>query len=197
LKQYLALQSTYHTFVLFLTQYYNQPHRLTFSFHLFFCKTMNRSLSLRSAQVLTATTSPRTNVAASAPYLRALLLGGLAVLGSVGSAFAQDGTSVKVKQADAQALYMTVENPTQQRMQLQVVALDKHTDLVNEVNHKASYGTQLHFNGMPAGQYAVLLRVGRERYRYNVQVTNQPQTTISVQELTPAKPMDVMASTTR
>ena len=149
---------------------------------------MNRSLSLRSAQALTTTT---------APYLRATLLGALALLGSVGSAMAQDTSSVKAKQADAETLLLTVENPQHERMQVRVVALDHNLCLVNEVNHEASYGTKLGFKGVPAGKYAVTLRVGREQYRYNVQVQSQPQTTISVQGLTPATAPAVVASATR
>lgn len=158
---------------------------------------MNHSTSLRSAQSLTAATpSTGARTAASAPYLRAALLGGLAILGTIGSAMAQGAPSVKAKQTDAQSLGLTVENPTQQRMQIQVVCPGQHACLV-EVNHKASYGTQLSFSGLPAGQYAVLLRVGRERYRYDVQVQSQPQTTISVPGLAPANAPEAVASATR
>ena len=159
---------------------------------------MNRSLSLRSAQQLAvATSSTRAQILASAPYLRAVLLGGLVVLGSVGSALAQDAPSVKAKQADAQGLWLTVENPTQQRVQMQVISLAESICLVNEVNRQASYGSKLNFRGVPAGQYVVLLRVGRERYRYNVQVQAQPQTAISVRELTPATTTEVAVSAAR
>ncbi|HEX8330242.1 MAG TPA: hypothetical protein VF629_22115 [Hymenobacter sp.] len=159
---------------------------------------MKRSLSLRSAQLQAgATTSTPAQRSASPAFLRALLLGGLAVLGSAGSAFAQDAPSVKAKQNDAQCLALTVENPQRERMQMQVVSLNKYTCIVNEVNSNASYGSQLNFKGMPAGRYAVLLRVGRERYRYNVQVQEGPQTTISVPGLTPASPAGMVASTAR
>uniref|UniRef100_UPI00286A5A3E hypothetical protein n=1 Tax=Hymenobacter sp. TaxID=1898978 RepID=UPI00286A5A3E len=159
-------------------------------------------LSLRSAQPLAAatpTTATRAQIVGSALHLRTLLLGGLAVVASGGTALAQDAPSVKAKQADAQSLWLTVENPTHQLMQLKVVSLASHTCLVNEANRQPSYGSQLNFRGMPAGKYAVLLRVGRERYRYNVEVQPQPQpqTTILVRELTPAPAPDAVASTTR
>jgi hypothetical protein len=159
---------------------------------------MNRSLSLRSAQLQAgATPSVRIQGLASAPYLRALLLGGLAVIGCAGSAFAQGAPSVKAKQGDAQGLWLTVENPTQQRVQMQVYSLNQHARLVNEVNRAASYGSKVNFAGMPAGRYAVLLRVGQERYRYNVQVQATPQTTISVHGLAPASPAGMVASASR
>jgi hypothetical protein len=159
---------------------------------------MKSSLSLRSAQLQAgATPSARTQGSASAPYLRALLLGGLAVLGSAGAALAQDAPSVKAKQGDAQALYVTVENPALQLVHMKVVSLAKYTSLVDEVNHKPSYGSKLNFSGLPAGKYAVLLRVGRERYRYNVQVQAQPSAPIVVRELSAAKTTDMVASASR
>ena len=155
---------------------------------------MKTSLTSRPAAI----NQPRTAQAlASAPYLRALLLGGLAIVGSAGTALAQSAPSVTAKQADAQALWLTVENPAQQRLQMQVVSLDRSFRLVNEVNHLASYGSKLNFKGMPAGQYAVLLRVGRERFRYSVAVQGKAQTTISVRELTPAKSPEIVASAAR
>lgn len=159
---------------------------------------MIRTLSLRPVQPMAAApTSTPARFFASAPYLRAALCGGLALLGSAGSALAQEAPSVKTKQADGQRLFLTVENPAQERLEMKVVSLTDRTCLVNETNHLPSYGSQLNFQGVPAGTYAVLLRVGRERYRYNVQVQSQPQTTISVRELTPANAPAMVASTTR
>ena len=162
---------------------------------------MNRFLSLRPTQssMTAATSSTRVLRSASAPYRRAVLLGGLALLGSFGTAMAQDVSSVKAKQGDAESLWLTVENPTQQQVQVEVVCQAHATRLLNEVNTLPSYGTHLNFRGLPAGQYVVRLRVGRERYRYNVQVQEQgqPQTTISVRELTPAKTPNVVALVAR
>jgi hypothetical protein len=162
-------------------------------FYLILFFTMKPSFS--SAQSLVGTASSVTRMATPAPYLRALVLGGLAMLGSVGTACAQNISSVEAKQGDAQALYLTIDNPALQRMQVQVVSLDNHAQIINEVNYKASYGVKLHFKGLSAGPYAVLLRVGRERYRYNVQVADQTQTTISVSGEMLAKPL--AAVTTR
>ncbi|MBF9143649.1 hypothetical protein [Hymenobacter properus] len=151
---------------------------------------MKRSFSLRPAQQLTGATT-------STSALRALLLGGLAVLGTAGAALAQDAPSVKAKQADGQALWLTVENPKQDRMRLDVVCLTHDTCLMTETNRKPSYGSQLNFRDVPAGKYAVMLRVGREHYRYNVEVRKGQETTISVPELTPAQTPEVVASATR
>ncbi|GAB3300232.1 hypothetical protein ACFQT0_29465 [Hymenobacter humi] len=130
----------------------------------------------------------------SASSFRALLLGGLVALGCAGSASAQEVPSVKAQQPNAQSLWMTVDNPAQQRMQLKVVSLDNNNCLVNEVNYQPSYGSKLSFQNVPAGRYAVLLRVGREKYRYNVQVQSQTQTTISVPELAQPKAGEAVAN---
>jgi hypothetical protein len=154
---------------------------------------MNTSSPLRSAQSLTAAL---TSFLASTPLLRAALLSGLAILGSAGAALAQQAPSVQFKQANTR-LCLTIENPAQQQLQMQVISLTERNCLVNEKNSLPSYGTQLNFKGVPAGQYAVLLRVGRERYRYNVQVQSQPETSILIRELAPAADPKMVAATTR
>ncbi|MGY3089837.1 hypothetical protein ACVWYF_002885 [Hymenobacter sp. UYAg731] len=155
---------------------------------------MKASLNIRPVSTIQTTAAQGL---ASAPYLRVMLLAGLALLGGAGAAQAQTAPSVTAKQGDAQGLWLSVENPTQQRMQMQVVSLAHRVCLVNEVNHRAAYGSKLNFGGVPAGQYAVLLRVGRERYRYSVDVQSKDQTTISVRELTPAKSPEVVAAVSR
>ena len=166
-----------------------------FPFHLFsVIKSMKTALNIRPVSTTQIHTAQEL---ASAPSLRALLLAGLAVLGSTGAALAQNAPAVAAKQGDAQSLWLSVENPTQQRMQMQVVSLAHRVCLVNEVNHRATYGSKLNFGGVPAGQYAVLLRVGHERYRYSVDVQGTAQTTISVRELTPAKSPEVVAAVSR
>lgn len=94
---------------------------------------------------------------------------------------AQQAQPVQTK-TNAESLLMTVSNPTQQRVQVRVMQVSSNTCLSNEVNHQVSYGTKLNFAKLPAGEYAVLLRVGHERYRYAVQVQAQ-NSTISVREL--------------
>ena len=159
---------------------------------------MKFSLAPRPAQSLTgAPLSYRAQALLAAPFRRAALLGVLAVLGSAGTALAQDAPSVKAKQGDAQSLAMTIENPGRQQLELRVVALGTNTCLVKEVNTLPSYGTQLHFRNLPAGRYAVLLRVGQERYRYNVQVETQVQTTISVPGLTTPQAGQAVAAVSR
>lgn len=160
---------------------------------------MNTFPSPHSAQPLTvATSSSPAQGRVPARSLRAVLLGGLAVVGSMGSALAQEGPSLQAKQSDdAQSLLLTVSNPRQERLQMLVVALDQHATLVNEVNHLKSYGSKLVFNGLPAGQYAVRLSVGKQRYQYNVTVATQTRHMISVDGLTPPQSPTAMAAAAR
>ncbi|ALW83818.1 hypothetical protein AUC43_01080 [Hymenobacter sedentarius] len=156
---------------------------------------MNFSFNLRPTQSLTASAPLRL---ASAQSLRAALFGGLAILGCSSAAMGQDSPSVKAQQTDAHTLALTVENPTQQRVQLEVVSSQGHySRLLNEVHHRPSYGTKLSFNKVPAGDYAVRLRVGRESYRYHVQVPATPQTAILVQELAPTPAQVMVAQSAR
>jgi hypothetical protein len=140
-----------------------------------------------SAQALALTAPKATSI------FRTALLAGFAVLGSMGAALAQEGPSVKAKQADDQSLAFTVENPAQQQMRVRVMSLNTNRDVINEVNHQSSYGCKLNFAGMPAGKYAVMLKVGDQSYRYTVQVA-KAQTTISVAELTDTPSMPGVAS---
>ncbi|MBO2012565.1 hypothetical protein [Hymenobacter negativus] len=134
---------------------------------------MKSFINFRTAQT-SATFSQRT--------IRRAVLGLVAGFGLAASspAQAQQAQSVHTK-TDSANLMMTVENPSQQRMQVQVVQMSSQTCLSNEINHQSSYGTKLNFASLPAGEYAVLVRVGRERYRYAVQVQAQ-NATISVRE---------------
>ena len=149
---------------------------------------MNASFTLRPAQSVATTPSP-TRTLLSGTTFRAALLGMVAVLGSAGAALAQKPAAqqpqwVQTKQVDAQSLWLTIDNPELKAMQMQVVNLGTNDCLANELSHKPSYGCKLNFSTLPAGQYAVMLRVGREHYRYNVLVQKQPATsTIVVQGL--------------
>jgi len=131
-------------------------------------------------------TNVRTVQASAIFSQRAMRLAALGLVAGFGIAAgspaqAQQLQPVQTK-ADAENLMMTIENPTQQRLQVQVMQLNNSTCLSNEVNHQVSYGCKLNFAKLPAGEYAVLLRVGRERYRYSVQVKAQ-NATISVRDL--------------
>jgi hypothetical protein len=124
-----------------------------------------------------------TSATVSQRSFRLAVLGLVAGLGlaATSPAYAQQGQKVQTK-SEAETLLMTVSNPAQERVQVKVMQLSSQTCLSNVINHDASYGTKLCFAKLPAGEYAVMLRVGRERYQYAVQVKAQ-NSTISVREL--------------
>ena len=114
---------------------------------------------------------------------RLAVLGMVAGLGLAASSSAQAQQLQPVQtKTNAESLLMTVENPTQQRVQVKVMQLSSNTCLSNAISRQTSYGTKLSFAKLPAGEYAVMLRVGREKFRYAVQVQGQ-NSTISVREL--------------
>ncbi|WP_046244552.1 hypothetical protein [Hymenobacter terrenus] len=132
-----------------------------------------------SAQVTTLTFR-----LAAGPVLLGLLLAG----SFISTAQAQDAplapSSVQVTQLDAASLSVRIHNPAQKAARLQVVHLDNGRWILNETHRTAAYGTLLKFDQLPAGSYALVLRVGPDRYRYAVQVESKtPGTaTIAVRE---------------
>ncbi|MCC3152907.1 hypothetical protein Q3A66_07860 [Hymenobacter sp. BT770] len=125
---------------------------------------------------------------APAQALRPALLGLLALAGTgiAGPALAQGTQPVTVTQPDGESLRVRFYNSTKKPAVLGVVQLENGRWILRETHKEPAYGTLLKFNNLPSGKYAVLLRVGRDRYRYNVQVdTKAPgTTTIAVREST-------------
>ncbi|WP_460503341.1 hypothetical protein [Hymenobacter agri] len=91
-----------------------------------------------------------------------------------------------MSQPDASSLRLRFDNPTQRPAYLTVTNLNLGQAILSETHREAAYGTRLKFDQLSAGAYAVLLRVGRNRYRYTVQVAADAagQPTIAVRETT-------------
>lgn len=125
--------------------------------------------------------------------LRPGFLGLFALLGT--AAHAQQPAAVQVTQPDAVSLRLRLDNPTQQPARLQVIHLNNDNVVLNETHREAAYGTRLMFDTLPSGRYAVVLRLGRDDYRYTVQVQARPTgSTISVRDLTTHRLDNVLAS---
>ncbi|SFQ74120.1 hypothetical protein [Hymenobacter arizonensis] len=118
--------------------------------------------------------------------VRPALLGLIAVVGAgIGSpAQAQQTQPVHVTQPDAESLRIRINNSTGKPAVLRVVNLTKGNTILYEIHREPAYGTLLKFNTLSSGRYAVVLSVGPNRYRYNVQVDSQKPggTTIAVSE---------------
>ncbi|MGI4874990.1 MAG: hypothetical protein ACRYFX_27865 [Janthinobacterium lividum] len=82
---------------------------------------------------------------------------------------------VRVTQAASQSLRVRIDNPRQLRGTVQVLRLANGQPLFEESYTAAAYGHRFDFDGVPAGRYALLLKVGSDRYRYVVQVAPQAQ----------------------
>ena len=104
---------------------------------------------------------------------RAIIFGVFAL--GTATAHAQHPQPVQLTQPDASSLRLRFENPTRQPARLQVLNLTTDNLLLNETHREPAYGTRLKFDTLPAGRYTVLLRLGRDRYRYTVQVQARPQ----------------------
>ncbi|WP_201983605.1 hypothetical protein [Hymenobacter rubidus] len=111
---------------------------------------------------------------------------GAAALAQPAHAQAPIPQPVQMTQVDAVSLRLRINNSGQQPAHLLVLHLDNQTCLLNETHREPAYGTLLKFDTLPAGRYAVILRVGADRYRYTVQVDNHKAggPTIAVRETT-------------
>ncbi|MCI1189004.1 hypothetical protein MON38_16395 [Hymenobacter sp. DH14] len=146
---------------------------------------MNRFANLRPATLapenLAASRSNRRIV----PALRLSLL--TAIFGVISTAAAQtQQPAVQMSQPDASSLRLRFDNPTMRPVYLAVLNLNNGELVLSEIHREAAYGTRLLFDKLPAGSYAVSLRVGRDRYRYAVQVAANAagKPTIAVRETT-------------
>jgi hypothetical protein len=139
---------------------------------------MKTTFNLRNAKSFVAVTSAA----------RPALLGLLALAGTCLStpARAQQTQPVQVTQPDAESLRIRINNTSKKPATLQVMHLNNSNMILSEVHREPAYGTLLKFNNLPSGRYAVMLRVGANRYRYNVQVDKKAPglATITVRETT-------------
>jgi hypothetical protein len=112
----------------------------------------------------------------------------LLITGFAGTASqaAPSAPPVQVTQPDAASLRVRINNPAGARAHIQVVNLNNGNRILNETHRDLAYGTLLKFNALPTGRYAVVLRVGSDRYRYNVHVERKAPgaATIAVRETT-------------
>jgi hypothetical protein len=102
------------------------------------------------------------------------------------AAHAQTAPPVQLTQPDANSLRLRFDNATGRPASLTVVDLTRNTTVLNETHREPAYGTRLKFDTLPSGRYLVALRIGRDRYRYTVEVAAKApgSTSIAVRETT-------------
>ena len=116
---------------------------------------------------------------------RPALLGFAALLST--AAHAQTAPSpVQLTQPDANSLRLRFANPTGRPASLTVVDMTRSLTVLSETHREPAYGTRLMFDTLPSGRYLVALRIGRDRYRYTVDVAAKAPgaTSIAVRETT-------------
>ncbi len=102
------------------------------------------------------------------------------------AAYAQTTEPVQLTQPDASSLRLRFANNTGRPASLTVLDLTRGTTVLSESHREPAYGTRLKFNTLPSGRYLVALHIGRDRYRYTVDVQAQTPgaTSIAVLETT-------------
>jgi hypothetical protein len=117
-------------------------------------------------------------------FLRPALLGIAALMTT--TARAQATPPVQLTQPDASSLRLSFINSTSRPASLTVVDLTRSSTILNETHREPAYGTRLKFDTLPSGRYLVALRIGRDRYRYTVEVAAKARgnTSIAVLETT-------------
>jgi hypothetical protein len=113
--------------------------------------------------------------------LRPALLGFTALLST--AAHAQTVPSVQLTQPDAISLSLRLANNTGRPARLFVIDVTRNLSVLDEAHYEPAYGTLLKFDALPSGRYLVAVHIGRDRYRYTVEVdAKAPGTTIAVRE---------------
>ncbi|OUJ76101.1 hypothetical protein [Hymenobacter crusticola] len=103
---------------------------------------------------------------------------GLLLLGSISlttPAVAQQTSPVTVTKADNTTLRLRIQNPEQQSNRVRVISLTTGQTLFYERFDAPAYGKCLDFASMQAGDYVVLMQLGKSTHRYMVRVNSNPQ----------------------
>jgi hypothetical protein len=136
-------------------------------------------------------------VSGLAPFIRPMLLVLAVALGNSGTAWAQQGPPAWVSQTDSESLRVRIDNPAALACQVRVIQLSSGESLFYEASQTPAYGHRFNFRQVPTGRYALVLRVGPNRYRYTIEVQTQKQrpTTIAVREVNTHQVENALANT--
>ena len=128
-----------------------------------------------------------------------LSLVAIAGLAAATPAQAQQAPSpVRLTQVDHENLRLRIDNPSQQASRVEVIHLNTGQPLFTESYADAAYGHRFNFHGLPTGRYAMLLKVGPDRYKYTIQVADGPEgQTVAVAELATRQLTPALASAAR
>jgi hypothetical protein len=125
--------------------------------------------------------------------LGALALGGLSL--TTPAQAQQPASPVHLTQLNQASLRLRIANPSQQPSRVEVIHLNTGQPLFTETYKAASYGHRFDFQNLPTGRYALLLKVGSDRYRYTVEVaTTAAGSSLAIRELATRQQAPALAS---
>ena len=75
-------------------------------------------------------------------------------------------------QTAASSFRLHVANPGQERTHIEVLQSSNGQSLFSENTSAPAYGHRFDFNNLPAGSYAVVVRIGKATQQYNVLVSS-------------------------
>ncbi|WP_303309812.1 hypothetical protein [Hymenobacter sp. BT730] len=107
---------------------------------------------------------------------RLLLVAACASLGFTQSAQAQSSARpqpVCVDKVTDFTYLVRVSNPQLQRGELKVIRLSDNKVLYNQFNKKAVFGSKLNVRELPDGEYAFIVRVGKDITRYTLDINTK------------------------
>jgi hypothetical protein len=84
---------------------------------------------------------------------------------------------VGIERVDTFRYLVRISNPALQKARLQLVRLSDSVVLYEENSASATFGQQLNVQSLPDGQYAIVVRVGPEQYRYTLQLQTETHRT--------------------
>ncbi|TYZ08931.1 hypothetical protein FY528_12005 [Hymenobacter lutimineralis] len=92
----------------------------------------------------------------------------LVTLGLTQPAQAQQAAPVTLETPTPETLRVRVQNPAQQAGSVQIVSLRTGQSLFRETYTAPVYANRFDFRNLAGGHYSVVLRLGRDQYRYTV-----------------------------
>ena len=111
---------------------------------------------------------------------RLLLVAACASLGFTQAAQAQSSVRpqpVAVDKVTDFTYLVRVSNPMFQRGELKVVRLSDNTVLYNQFTNKPVFGSKLNVRDLPDGEYAFIVKVGKDITRYTLDINTKMERT--------------------
>ncbi|MCC2545394.1 hypothetical protein LJY25_02975 [Hymenobacter sp. BT175] len=133
---------------------------------------------------------PQTSSAARTALRTLVVLAGFVGTFAARPALAQVGQQpqpVAVEKMDETSFRVRISNPQQKAGTLEIVNLANGRTLFKEGYTGVVHGHKFNFRDMQDGKYAVVVKVGKEKFRYELQLQTTTQRTVAM-NVTPESP---------